>query len=184
MIEAALNTVLDSALWQLASHLSLLSMVAIGSGLGAVLPEIHRFVVEQHHWVTNEQFVAFYTIGQAAPGPNFMYVTLLGAQVAGWVGAAVLSVAVIAPCCLFTYMLARLGMVGGEGRVQRILRSGLAPVSVALMLSSSWVLANTVDQDWRAALITLLSAVVLFTTRVHPLWLIAAGAMAGIAGLV
>lgn len=180
MIEAFFN----SDLWQLVSHLSLLSMIAIGSGLGAVLPEVHRFVVEQHHWLTDEQFVAFYTIGQASPGPNFMYVTLIGAQVAGWMGAAVLAVGIVAPSSLFTYCLVRFGAVGGDGRAQRVLKIGLAPVSVALMLSSSWVLANTVDHDWRAALVTLVSVIVLYTTRIHPLWLIAAGALVGLAGLV
>ena len=179
-----MEAILSSDLWQLVSHLSLLSTVAIGSGLGAVLPEVHRFVVEQHHWLTDEQFVAFYTIGQASPGPNFMYVTLIGAQVAGWVGAAVLAVGIVAPTTLFTYCLARIGVVTGDGRIQRILKRGLAPVSVALMLSSSWVLANTVDHDWRAALVTVISAVILFTTRIHPLWLIAAGALVGLAGLV
>lgn len=174
----------DSALWQLASHLGVLSMVAIGSGLGAVLPEIHRFVVETNHWVTDEQFVAFYTIGQASPGPNFLYVTLIGSKVAGWAGALAVAVAVVLPSCMLTYFLARAGVVGGDGRLQRILKSGLAPVSVALMLSSSWVLAGTVDHDWRAALLTLASLVVLLATRTHPLWMIAAGATAGLAGLV
>ena len=95
-----------------------------------------------------------------------------------------LVVSVIAPCCLFTYVLARAGVVGGDGRVQTLLKTGLAPVSVALMLSASWVLATTVDKDWRAASLTALSAAVLYTTRIHPLWLIAAGAIAGLAGFV
>ncbi len=179
-----IDAIANSALWQLASHLGVLSLVAIGSGLGAMLPEIHRFVVEQHHWLSDDQFIAFYTIGQASPGPNFMYVTLIGAQVAGWVGAVTVAVAVMAPCCLFTYVLARTGIVGGNGRIQGILKSGLAPVSIALMLSSSWVLANTVDHDWRAVTITAVSAATLLATRLHPLWLIGAGALAGVSGLV
>ncbi len=174
----------DSSLWQLASHLGMLSMVAIGSGLGAVLPEVHRFVVEQHHWLSDEQFVAFYTIGQASPGPNFLYVTLIGRQVAGLWGAMAVSAAVVVPSCLLTYVLVRTGVVGGDGWIQRLLKNGLAPVSAALMLSSSWVLANTVDQDWNAALLTLISLVLLLATRIHPLWVIGAGAAIGLAGLV
>ncbi len=174
----------DSALWQLASHLGVLSMVAIGSGLGAMLPEVHRFVVETHHWVTDEQFVAFYTIGQASPGPNFLYVTLIGMQVAGWWGAVAVAVAVVGPPCLLTYFIARTGLLGGGGRIQRIVQNGIAPVSAALMLSSSWVLAITVDKDWQAGLVTLVSLIVVLTTRIHPLWVIGAGAAIGLAGLV
>ena len=116
--------------------------------------------------------------------PNFLYVTLIGRQVAGWWGALAVAVAVVVPPCLLTYFLARTGVLGGDGRIQRMLKNGVAPVSAALMLSSSWVLANTVDKDWQAALLTLVSLVVLLTTRLHPLWVIGAGAAIGLAGLV
>ena len=94
------------------------------------------------------------------------------------------SAAVVVPSCLLTYVLVRTGVVGGDGWIQRLLKNGLAPVSAALMLSSSWVLANTVDQDWNAALLTLISLVLLLATRIHPLWVIGAGAAIGLAGLV
>lgn len=63
-------------------HFLLLSFLAVG-GFSAVLPEMHRFIVENHHWISSQDFAAAYAIAQLAPGPNAMYVTLIGWKVAG-----------------------------------------------------------------------------------------------------
>jgi chromate transport protein ChrA len=55
-------------------HFLLLWFVAIGPS--AILPDIHRYVVEVHHLVTSTHFAEIYTLAQVAPGPNVMYVTL------------------------------------------------------------------------------------------------------------
>lgn len=74
----------DSALWQLCLHIALLSGTAIGGGMIAVMPDMHRFVVDTHHWMTSEQFAEAFAMAQASPGPNFLYVSLIGWKVAGW----------------------------------------------------------------------------------------------------
>jgi chromate transporter len=51
--------------------------VAVG-GPSTILPDFHRYVVEARHLMTNTEFAELYTLAQAAPGPNFMYVTLMG----------------------------------------------------------------------------------------------------------
>ena len=55
---------------------------------------------------------------------------------------------------------------------------------VGLMLASGWILARAVNHDWRGALLTLLTVVLVLRTSWNPLWLIAAGALAGMSGLV
>jgi hypothetical protein len=52
------------------------------------------------------------------------------------------------------------------------------------MLASGWVLARTVNHAGGGDLLTLGTVVLVWRTHVHPLWLIAAGALAGVAGLV
>ena len=52
---------------QLFFDFSLLSFVAFG-GATALLPEIHRVVVEHHHWLDDATFAHLYAIAQAAPG--------------------------------------------------------------------------------------------------------------------
>jgi chromate transporter len=63
-------------------HFLALWFVAVG-GPSTILPEIHRYVVEVHHWMTSAQFVEVYALAQVAPGPNVMYVTLIGWHLAG-----------------------------------------------------------------------------------------------------
>ena len=68
-------------------HLLILWFVAIG-GPATILPDVQRYVVEVHHLVTNKEFAELYTLALVAPGPNAMYVTLIGWHVAGLPGVA------------------------------------------------------------------------------------------------
>jgi chromate transporter len=63
-----------------------LSLFAIG-GASTVVPEMHRQLVEIRGLLTDRQFGELYAIAQAAPGPNVMFVALLGHFIAGAPGA-------------------------------------------------------------------------------------------------
>ena len=174
----------NSPLWQLCSHVALLSGTSIGGGMITVMPDIHRLVVDTHHWMTNEQFASAFAMAQASPGPNFLYVSIIGWQVAGWVGAIAASVAVVLPPALICYATLRLGSSRGGTRLGQAIRRGLVPLSAGLMLASAWVLVQAVDTNWKLVVMTVLTTVILLKTRAHPLWLIAAGALAGGLGVV
>ena len=175
----------ESPLWLLTTHLALLSFAAVGGGVIMLAPDIHRYVVDVHHWISAEQFAAAYSIAQAAPGPNMLFVTLVGWQVAGWLGAVAATGAVIVPPALLTFVAARMSSrrAGGVGRFGRAVRNGLAPVSVGLLLAGVWVLFQSTAAGWREAIAMLLTVAITLRTKINPLWLIVAGAMAGVAGL-
>ena len=161
----------------------LLSFLAVG-GLPTVLPEMHRYVVEVHHWMTSQQFATAYALAQVAPGPNVMYITLIGWQVAGWVGAAATTLALLGPVSTLTVLVGRLHARYPNAPLGRAIRRGLTPITIGLFLSSAWILAGSVNRDWRGYLLTLLALVLVLRTPWNPLWLIAAGALAGVVGLV
>ena len=184
MDAAWIGALTSSALWQFCMHIALLSGTAIGGGMIAVMPDVHRFVVETNHWVSSEQFTSAFAMAQASPGPNFLYIALIGWQVAGWKGTIAGSIAVALPPALVCYAVIRLGSGRESGALQKAFRRSLVPLSAGLLLASGWVLANTVDDSWRAALMTIVFVVVLLRTRVHPLWLIALGALLGGLGLL
>ena len=54
-----------------------LSFVAFGGGV-AILPELQHVVVEQHHWLTAQQFAGSYALGQLTPGPGMLMVMAIG----------------------------------------------------------------------------------------------------------
>jgi len=161
----------------------LLSAMAFG-GTNTVLPDMHRYVVEVHHWITDKQFADAYTISQATPGPKVMYVTLIGWQVAGWVGAVATTLAVVIASAGLTLLVVRLSARNPDAPLRRAIRSGLAPIAIGLMLSSGWILVRSVNHDWRGYLLTVFALLLVLRTKCNPLWLLAAGAIAGMTGLV
>jgi chromate transporter len=167
----------------LATHFALLSLMAVG-GVGSMLPDMQRYVVEANPWLSATQFADAYALGQAAPGPNIMFVTLLGWQLDGWVGAVVATVSVVFPPVALTLAFMRLNANNPDAPLGRAVRSGLSPIAIGLVLSSGWVLAQSADQNWRRALLTLATVALMLRTRLNPVWLILAGAIAGISGMV
>lgn len=174
----------DSPIWLLSMQLVVLSFAALGGGLAMLMPELQRFIVIDHGWLSNEEFIAAFTIGQASPGPNFVYVTLIGYHLAGLKGALMATVAVLVPPSLVCYCVLRFGQSRVSPRFQKAMREGLAPVSAGLMLAFGWVLCSHVDVNWRATLVTLLTVAVVLRSRLNPVWLVLAGALLGVAGLV
>ncbi len=164
-------------------HFALLSLMAIG-GVSSILPDMQRYVVEGNHWLTGKQFADAYALGQAAPGPNMMFVTLLGWQLAGWAGAIVATLAIVCPPIVLTMGVTRLSARNPDAPLGRAVRGGLGPIAIGLTLSSGWILARSSDQGWTAAMLTLLTVVLMLRTRLNPMWLILAGAVAGIIGIL
>jgi chromate transporter len=180
------DSIADSPLWLMTTHLALLSFAAVGGGVIMLAPDIHRYVVGIHHWVSDEQFAAAYAIAQAAPGPNMLFVTMVGWQVAGWLGAIMATCAVVIPPALLTFVTTRVSSrrSGEVGRFGKAVRNGLAPLSVGLLLASVWVLFDSANDGWREAIAVVLTLIVLLRTKINPLWLILIGAVAGIVGLI
>lgn len=164
-------------------HFALLSLMAIG-GISAILPDMQRYLVEAHHWLSATQFADAYALGQAAPGPNMMFVTLLGLQLAGWSGAIVATLAMIAPPVLLTLAVTRLHANNPDAPLGRAIRGGLGPIAIGLTLSSGWILAHSADHDWRGVVLTLTTVALMLRTRLNPVWLILIGAAAGMAGIL
>ena len=67
-------------------HFLVLSPMSIGGAITTV-PEMHRFLVDQTGWLTETEFTTSIALAQAAPGPNILFVAVLGWNVAGLAGA-------------------------------------------------------------------------------------------------
>jgi chromate transporter len=164
-------------------HFLALWFVAVG-GPSAILPEIHRYIVEVHHLMTSAQFAELYTLAQVAPGPNFMYVTLIGWQLAGWAGAAATTMPLLVPATTLTLLVGHFNDRYPNAPIGRVIRRGLAPITIGLTFASATILMRAVNHDWRAYLLTLVTVALVLRTSLNPLWLLAAGALAGMVGLV
>lgn len=170
-------------------HYLMLSLMSFGGAISTT-PEMHRYLVEQNHWLTQQQFNHSIAIAQAAPGPNVLFVALMGWNVgmnAGSTAAALLGVAVtmlgiLLPSTVLTYVAARWGHQNRELRAVRAFKMGMAPVVVALLLSTSWILGSAPQAaraNWPLWLLAIASGLLIWRTRLHLLWFLAAGALLG-----
>jgi chromate transporter len=166
---------MDSAAWLLLLVFAPLSLVAVGGG-GSVLPDIQRQAVDIHHWLSARDFVDYFAISRAAPGPGSMLVTLIGWRVDGWVGALAATAALMVPSSILAYGVARVWHRYRGRDWHTALERGLAPIGTGLILSA----ALTVFQIAHGGAITWIvgigSAILLgLAPRLHPLLLLAAG---------
>jgi chromate transporter len=190
-----MNIVMTAADWlHLFLHYLSLSLLAVGGAI-TTAPDMHRYLVEQQHWLTDAQFNASIAIAQAAPGPNVLFIALLGWNVglnAGglWIGALGMMVTmtgIMLPSTTLTWLAARWGHRNRELRAVRAFKQGMAPIVIALLVSTGWILSSAnadPAHDWPLWLVTVVSTLVVWRTRVHLLWLLGAGALLGALGWV
>jgi len=169
-------------LFEIAWRFASLSLLAVG-GINALLPEIHRVVVDVEGWMTSAEFADLFALAQLAPGPNAMVVSLLGWKVAGIAGAFIATIAACGPSSILSYFAIRTLERMRSGAIRVVLQRALSPVAIGLVLSSGYTLARAADRSAVAILLTLCCAGAVAATRVNPIWLLAAGAVAGAAGI-
>jgi chromate transporter len=182
MVDAAMKADFG-ILVTLAAHFAFLSLFAIG-GANAAIPEMHRLAVEVMHWMSDRQFADMFAIAQLAPGPNVIIVTLIGYHVAGIAGAIVTTTAMCGPTCFFAYFVGRAWERFKDAPWRIAIQSGLVPVSIGLVAASAYLIARTTGQGWITLAITLATAALAYWTRINPLWMFAAAASLGLAGLI
>jgi len=162
---------------------ALLSAVAFG-GATALLPEMHRVVVENHHWLNDATFTHLYAIAQAAPGPNVLVVTLIGWEIGGLPGALASTAAMCLPMSILIYLLIDRWESFSGKRWQRAVSLGVAPLAIGLIFSGATLIAQAAAFGWAPWLLVAATLFVNLRTKLHPLWLIAVGAALGLLGLI
>ncbi|MHA4866350.1 chromate transporter [Duganella sp. PWIR1] len=190
MSEAPIHIVLSFTDWlSLFGHYMLLSLMSIGGAI-STSTEMHRYLVEEHHWLTQAQFNNAIAIAQAAPGPNVLFVALMGWNVglnagsyaAAFGGVAVTMLGILIPSTTLTYLAARWGHRNRELLGVRAFKQGMAPVVVGLMISVGVILATANGNpatDWPFWAVAGVAGLLIWRTRIHLLWLLAGGALVG-----
>ena len=164
-------------------HGLLLSLLSIGGAI-TVAPEMQRWLVTEQHWLGDAEFASSIAIAQAAPGPNALFTALVGYHVAGLAGAAARLIGILLPSSALALGVSRWGHTRADWRSVRAFKAGMAPVTLALIAATGWLLATPPGVGWAALALTHAAALLAWRTRLHLLWLIGAGALLGALGLV
>lgn len=165
---------MPNIIWTLLVVFAPLSLLTIGGGQSAIA-DIHRQVVEVHHWMTPGQFVDAFAISRMSPGPGSLLVTLIGWHVAGLWGAVVATIAIFGPTSFLIFGVAHTWSRYSRARWQRVLEAGLRPVVAGMILASGYILIQGLDGGWMAQVLAMGSTVTLMLTPVKPLALITVG---------
>jgi chromate transporter len=158
------------------------SILSVGGAL-TVAPELRRLLVDRLALLGSAQFATSLALAQAAPGPNALYAALVGFEIAGLLGAVVVLTAYMAPTTVLALAVARFGAGTGQHRAVVALKAGLAPIAVAMLVATSWILAAQTPAPAPIAL-SAAAALLVWRTRLHLLWIIGAGALLGAAGIL
>lgn len=178
-VVAALGSPLGALpLLSMLGHFLLLSLLSVGGAI-TTAPDMHRYMVVQQHWLTNEQFNASIAIAQAAPGPNVLFVAALGWNVAGAVGALIAMVGILLPSTLLSLGATRWGAARRESLGVRCFVAGMAPLTVGLLLATGWLLAAPARERWADLALVAFTIVMMMRTRISPIWLVAIGGVVG-----
>jgi chromate transporter len=166
-------------LLQILATFSILSLVAVG-GANAVLPEMHRQLVDLRGWLDDATFSQLYALAQAAPGPNILVASVMGWRIGGWGGMAMATVGMLLPAAVLAWIMA--------GLVQRLrgapwlkpAQGGLVPVAVGLLLAAGLVMAEASSQFGLLPLVVVaVSSVFVWRTSYSPLWVLVGGGVLG-----
>ena len=182
------------------THFALLSLLSVGGTITAA-PEMHRFLVDEKHWLSDASFSSSSALAQSSPGPNVLFVALMGWHIGlnaggglsggilawslGMLGILITMTGIMLPSSVLTYVATKWAHDNRNFLSVRSFKSGMAPLVIGLLVSTGWVLLgahNNITQDWRLWLLAGGAVIMMLRTSVHILWLMAAGAAFGALG--
>lgn len=187
--------------WDLFLHMLTLSLMSIGGAI-VVAPDMHRYLVDDHQWLSHSEFNSAIALAQAAPGPNLTFIPVLGwmvgihsAQSMGWsgghwvmglFGAMLCLLAILLPSSLLTYGATQWAHRHRQNWGVVAFRQGLLPVVMALMISTAYLMSAHMpwQTGWRPWLLSVVVALIIWRTKVHLLVLLGVGAALGAMGWV
>lgn len=166
----------------LAAVFAPLSLTAFGGGM-AVISEIRNQTVDVHSWVSSAQFLALFAIARGAPGPgSMMLATMIGWQVMGPWGAVVATMAMFLPSTVFSIGVAVAWKKYRERRFVKRLERALLPIGAGLLIAGLVSLLRLTSVSWALLAIAVVSSIIcILRPAIHPMGIIAAGALINLA---
>ena len=150
-----------------------------------MVPLIESEVVNNHQWLTHQEFADAFALGQLTPGPVLITATFVGYRVAGTLGALVATISIFLPAFLMTIAAASsLRRFRSNEQVQSFLR-GIAPAVIGLLVAAALSIGRAGIHSWVGVSIMFLAIFTLIRFRPNPFWVIfGAGAIRFAIGLL
>jgi chromate transporter len=152
-----------------------------GSGL-AIVPFLHSGLVDEHHWLTERQFIDAVAMGLISPGPVVIMATFAGYLVFGITGAVIATLAVFLPAYVLVVVPGPvIRRYEHNHRLQGFIK-GATAAAVGAIAGAAIVIAQQVIEDRWSVVIALVALAVLLQrcVKITEPVLIAAAALIGL----
>ncbi|SRR5581483_2661427 len=177
LLMAGFGVPLSGTFWQLLLFFTKASLFVFGSGL-AIVPFLHGGVVQEHHWLTERQFVDAVAVAIITPGPVVITVAFIGYLVAGPSGAMAAAIGVFLPIYLVVVVLAPYYQRFAKNRQLHAFVQGVTAAATGAIAGAVVVLGRGSIRDLPTGLIAAGSLLVLIRWKVsEPLIITVAGAL-------
>jgi len=169
----------NNTLLQIFLYFAKAGMFVFGSGL-AVVPFLYGGVVQEHHWLTDHQFVDAVAVAMITPGPVVITVAFIGYLVAGVAGATAAALGIFLPVYLVVVVLAPSYKRWAKNPQLNAFVRGVTAAATGAIAGAVVVLARRSIYDWPTVAICSISIAVLFRWKVPEPALIACAAVSGL----
>jgi len=150
-----------------------------GSGF-VIVGVLQQEVVSIHKWLNPQQFIDGIAFGQITPGPVVMTSTFIGFMTSGLVGSLVATICIFIPTFFFVIIIAKWVKKYRNNFYFQSFIKGANAAAIGAILATAYFLSKDAVIDIPTAVLFLVSAYLLFFTKLHSLYLIIFSAAAGI----
>ncbi len=144
-----------------------------------MLPMLQKEFVENHHWLTNQEFMDAIAVGQVTPGPLTVMNAFIGYKIHGLLGAVLAMISSYLPSIIIVTLVARNYYAYKESVIVNSSFKGIRPAVIGLLLAVAISLGNASLVDPITFGIATISFIVIAFTKIDPTFVIIGSGIIG-----
>jgi chromate transporter len=167
-------------IWNLFVSFFKIGLFTFGGGY-AMLPMLQREVVEKHGWVTEDDILDYYAIGQCTPGVIAVNTaTFVGEHICGVLGSAVATVAVVMPSLIIILLISTVLQSVSQFEIVQHALAGIRVGVAALIVVSVAKLFKKGVKDLLGYILFAVSLLAIVLFELSPIWMVLAAIAVGV----
>ncbi len=150
-----------------------IGIIAFGGG-NAVFPILHREIVENLQWITEQDFLYMVSIAETTPGPIGMNLsTFIGFRLKGFLGAVIATIGYdILPFLLALIVIIALVKIK-ENKIYKNFLSAITVIVLVLLMRTVFLMAAGGFRDFRPYLLAIVAFFVFLKFKqLNPIYLL------------
>jgi chromate transporter len=176
---AGLDPSVVGKFWQVLLFFTKAGLFVFGSGL-AIVPFLHGGVVQEHHWLSERQFIDAVAVAMITPGPVVITVAFIGFLIGGLTGAIAAAIGVFLPVYLVVILVAPYYKRFARNPQLHAFVQGVTAAATGAIAGAVIVLAKRSLRDLPTVAIALVAFLLLLRWKVPEPYLIVGSGIAGL----